>query len=338
MIKSENIPHIDEEELYTGINYVKEGIESILEYRNSGYLAAFPNKRYNQEEFILTKDLFLELLESFEIQFNTAIKLVSFFSFSIKYSPIAQFKKWIFHLSNRKFLMVSERKKEFDKDFYLLVLEGKRIFQPILCNIAHEKFLLNIYERSIIPETTTHFNLFFGDHPELILYNDYLRGKTSSMKISQKLSKNQRHNVRINYVKTDREIQYSFSIDGGRRLTHTVKLSPTKKSKILSAPIADPIKSPAKTFKSSEEYHEEVIKILKSCKRMKKETNKFANISLGRVNRIPILVNLSNRHKNRKVILNFNSKKELLVSNPEKEIIKIFTVSTSPKSNWLEKK
>ena len=161
-VKIINQPNIDDAQNAESLKYIKDGLQIITDNSNAGYQTAFPIKSLNNQGFTIFRDSFLKLLSEFEGVSNVK-NLPDFFELKIKYSPIAQFKKWIFLISNRKFLMVSERKKEFENEFYFLFLDGNLFFQPIITNIAHEKFLLNLYDREKIPETTTTFSTFFDD-------------------------------------------------------------------------------------------------------------------------------------------------------------------------------
>ena len=332
---AKNEPQIDEEQLYTGLDYLRQGIKSTLERKNLGYLTAFSNKHDNEKGFPILRGPFLEVLEEFACTVNLR-RLPEVFTLYIKYSPIAQFKRWIFTLSNKKFLAVSERAKEFEREFYFLKLKDKLFFQPILTNIAHEKFLLNLYEREKIPETITSFSTYFDDNKKLILYKDYLKKKISTVKINQELSSNTLYPVRVNYLKSFKGIKFRVTVNNGNRINHAVRISTIGETTKAKNPDKKP--EPSKPFKLLEEYRSEVVEVLKKFKETKKSTNKFANISLGRINKISVLVNLPSKIKNTPVIMTFNRKKELVVTSTSGEVLKIFVVSTSPRSNWLEKK
>ena len=323
---------VDEELLYTGLDYMRQGIRCIVESKNPGYSTAFGNKQYNEKGFTFLKKPFIEILGEFEC-IEKKINLPDIFHFSIKYSPIAQFKKWIFILSNKDFLRVSEWGKKFEQEFYFLKIEDNFFFQPILKNIAHEKFLLNLYQRTKIPETIINFSTYFDKSKKLFLYKDYLQKKVSTVKLSQDLILNHLYDVKVHYLKSLKGIKFRVTING-EKINHSIKFSSNKNNE-------QNIKKSSRkksTDKTQEEYHEEVTEILKDFKNLVKSTNKFANISIGRVNKIPILINLPRKNKNMEVVIHFNTKKEIVVTTVKGEILKTFVISTSPNSNWLQKK
>ena len=337
---------IDEELLYTGLDYFREGIKSTLRHNNFGYLTAFSNKYYNGNGFDILKEPFLEILEEFNCKPNIP-HFPNVFTLCIKYSPIAQFKRWIFVISNKKFIAVTEPDKEFSREFYFLSLEDNLFFQPVLTNIAHEKFLLQLYKRKKIPETTSVFNTHFDKSQKLIVYKDYLKKKISTVKIPGYLLPKRLYSIKISYIKSTMGIKFRISVNNGSKINHAVKLSSIGMGEKIQSKNSDSAKKikksktvkkiSTKPFKSLEEYRQEVLDILKKYQKTEKATNKFANVSLGRINKIPILINMPAKYKKETIIIDFKKKKEVVITDTKGNVLKTFFVAEVPRSNWLEK-
>ena len=326
---SKIFPKFDEKKSEDGLKYLKYGIEIIQKEANTGFLTAFPSKNLNSQGFPILREQFKTILNEYDIEFFIQ-EIPDFFDLFIKFSPISQFKKWIFIISNHNYLAVSERNKEIKLEFFLMILKDRYIFQPISKNIAHERFLFYLFDREKIPQTTFTFSTFFDERKRIILYKDYEKRKVSSVKVIQNLMVNKLYNVKITLIKDSKSIRLKCQVQNGKVINHSIKFGydkTTEKNSLLKT---------TRNFKSIEEYREDVLLLIKKIKNKNSSTNKFANISLGRINKIPLLVNLPSKYKNTDVILNFNKKEKLEIFDKKKgSLLKSFHISTNPSSNWL---
>ena len=238
-----------------------------------------------------------------------------------------------FIISNKSLLKVSERHLGFDGEFFLMNLSNKYHMLKVLSNIAHEKLLLTLYLKNEIIETTTHFSTFFDDTKKFTIYRDYANNKTYSIKHTSKLLPEKLYPIDLIYEKKNKEVLYQISINHDEKLVYTAKLG--KAIKIEKTKVSSKKNTEAEATK---DFKKEVIEIIKAAIKTKMATNKFANISLGRINKIPILINLSSKYKNVDVKLTFKKEKLLDIFDSKKMLIKSFNLANNPKSNWLERK
>ena len=86
-------------------------------------------------------------------------------------------------------------------------------------------------------------------------------------------------------------------------------------------------------------YRNDVIALINRFSKEVHRTNKFGNISLGRIFKTPILINLSSRYKNAYINIDYNDATSIVsIKDKEGKVLKSFKLSIDPKSNWLESK
>lgn len=322
----------EEEILLRDRQYFREGIDLMLEYDNCGYLPAFPSEKINQKGIFFKAEEFKELLDDFEINASSNVSSLpeTFFVF-IKYSPISLFKHWIFTISNADGVKISERSSAFEKDFFFLIIDDFPHLFSIITNIAHESFLINLYQREEVEPKTITFSTYLQKGKKLIVYKDYKQKKVSMISLKKAINPNRMHQIHIAFVKTEEKIKYSVRIRGVKdSISHAIRLRKVEKKKETTV-------SKEEMAKVLEEYRKETISILEKLNEKSQEINKHANLSLGRVNKVPILINLPKKYANVVIKLAFDTGEEILtVVSGEGKTIKSFKISPIPKSNWLE--
>jgi hypothetical protein len=340
---------------------LEDGLRQIVEHKNTHFASAFMGRTGDNHAITLTRDEFMGVLDRAGI-LPPARSVPDRFAITVKFSPIALFKKWIFTLSNRRFLKVSERAKEFERDFYVFIHQDYVCFQALSTNIAHEKFLVTIFERKYIPEPvrvregespaaekkplgdwTTEFRTHFTEEKKLILYKDYLNRKASSVQFTQAIVPGRLYDIKISVVKDPKAAKFRVWVGGGAPVVHMIKFSGRRKATAVKAKpaLAAAAREPereAAAFKSFEDFRQEVLGLLHKVNGTKKKTNKFANISLGRVNKIPVLINLPSKYRDTQIKISLTKSPELIIFDLKDIEIRTYTVAKSPKSNWLEKK
>ncbi len=324
----------------------EDGFRLLLEQKNPGYAGAFGG-RQALEGFIYSREEMSTFLDSLGLA-HPGKAFPDKFKVSVKFSPIALFKKWIFSVTNKPYLKVSEREKEYEKDFYLFMHQDYYCFQALTTNIAHEKYLLSVFERKQISDFTTDFKTTFDDERKIVVYKDYLLRKVAVIKVAQNLAIGKHHDIKIAVHKDSRLAKFRLWVNRGNPTTLQISLG--KGGKAAPEPVekVEKVSSSAKTkkvaagssasFKSAEDFRKEAIDFIKKFHNAKKKTNKSANISLGRVNKIQVLVNLAAKYKDIPVKLQFNAKQELVIFDAKDMEIKTFSIAKNPKSNWLERK
>ena len=141
-------------------------------------------------------------------------------------------------------------------------------------------------------------------------------------------------------TKTHTSIVYRMKIDDMPMRMYVFSLLPSKMDfkevkeiKKQNPPAAAPkVSSPSDTDK----HYQEVIHLIKTFHNTSRLTNKFANIALGRVHKIPVLVNLANHYKDTLITMKYASE-TLHIHDQNKQLIKVLIITKSPKSNWLVK-
>ena len=309
--------------------YFYDGLSMMFENNNCGYLPAFFSKKMNQKGILFTKDDFQDLVDDFVIQANLSI-LPDNFCIFIKYSPIVLFKYWIFTLSNVETIKISQRSSAFERDYFFLIIDDFPHFFSMTTNIAHERFLVNLYQQDEIPIKAVTFSAFLQQGKKLVVYKDYRERKVSVVSLKKALEVNRLHSVRIVFLKTSEKIKFSVQIDGGEKIVHMVWLKNSQKEigkEGLKKDVAEVLKK----------YRDEAFSIISRTDGQVKELNKHANLSLGRVNKIPILINLPKGKADMSIHLSFDEEKEILTIWDEfNKKIKSFKITSAPKSNWLE--
>ena len=127
-------------------------------------------------------------------------------------------------------------------------------------------------------------------------------------KLNQKKLSNKNILINLFFIKNKDVIKYKIIINEKYPLYYSLKLDELKLMK----------KSNDKFFKEGKNLSEEDMRLNKKkitdilIKNNDKEfkTNDFSNISLGRVAKIPILINLSKKYKNISVYLKYDKKKK----------------------------
>ncbi len=330
-------------------NYFRKGIIEIINNKNPGYFASFSSHTKNSSGIYFLKEDFKEIVESYNILFNFRI-LPEEFLVKIKYSPISLFKKWVFVVTNESFPSAKKANAIFRKEYFLMLINNEFNFFPISTNIAHESFLFNLYINQEVEEYNLFFQTQFKEDKKLILYKDYDKRKIFSLPLPRKFNilKNRPYNIRVSVIKNLIGARFKIKINENK-IEHVIRFSKKLDNKNLelqtsiSSKKNQPLKKSSPAFLSQEEnqginyYRKKVIEILKKNHNQNSKTNNFANISLGRVNRIMVLINLSKKHKEKDIHMSFNEKNETFEIYQSDKLIKTFMVSYSPKSNWLEK-
>jgi len=331
----EDISVILEKEHSQNVKYFEHGVAEIAHLSNPGYAGAFPNHEINTNGILLNKGDFLKLLKNYKI--DSYIKhFPDNFHVTIKYSPIALFKKWIFTFSDLRLLKVSDRKKGYTHEFFFLIIGTHLFFVPMITNVAHENFLLSLYEKTHCEQQfTARFNTYFSKEKKLALYKDYIKNKTTGVTLTQAdIHPGALYPVRIDVFRDTRGIKFRVQVNNNRHtVTHAIKLSRGGKRREAASS-----KIQTRMLKNAEDYRKEVFDLCKTFDQVTRSTNKFANIALGRINKIPVLVNLPAKYCNRPVKITISRNKEIIVFDEKNLLLKCFVISGNPKSNWLEKK
>lgn len=319
---------------------LEEGLRQIVLNKNPGYANAFLFRP--EEKIRISREELLRIFDTLDIIMPNR-NLPDEVEISIKFSPIALFKKWIFTVSNKNFLKVTEREKEFEREFYVFFYQDYLCFQSVTTNIAHEKFLLAVFEKKEIRDFTSEFKTYFNAEKKIVIFKDYLNRKTNSVKLSQPLLPKRLYDVKVSVNKDARSIRFKIWVNHGAPISQMIKFSKTRKveekaGKATRAAQVKEVEAPETSFKSSEDYRKEVLAMLAAVDKTKKKTNKFANVSLGRVNKIPVLINLASKYKDFPIKLQFTRNQELVIFDSKDMEVKTFAVAKNPKSNWLERK
>lgn len=351
------------ETLNDNITYLTEGLSSILRSENPGYSGAFLNKIINENGAYFTSDAFLAVLKSQKMHFEE-IELPSEFLIRIKFSPIALFKKWIFTITNHDFLKVSERAHEFSHEFFILHEKKSYTFTPMITNAAHEKFLVMLYkDNHFSNEFTTRFTTNFDKSGRLVLYKDYPSRRVSGITLKQTFIVGKPYPVVIKVLRDEKSIRFRVKVNNKPAQLHQIKVPGTIKKIDLSSDDEEPttevytkvekrtvittkpeirkaLKITNKQAKPSvnTDYRSEVITLINHNSSAARKTNNSANIALGRVAKVPVLVNLPTRYKNVDVYITVDKSGDVYVKDEQKNVIKMFKIAENPRSNWLEKK
>lgn len=343
--------------------YFSSAIEKVIQNGNTGYLPAFYNSLINNEGIRFNLENFKNVMDENDVLYNWKVFPAEFIV-TIRFSPIAFFKKWILSITNKPFIKVSEYNtpKMFEREFFFLFIDTQLYLFPVTNNLSHERFLYRLYFKSNFKEKNITFSTYFNDQKKLVVYRDYYRHKISTIPFPGKnFVKNKLYPIRISVIKGDGIIRYLIYVNN-QKINHNTRIERNTKIPVAkveersevvaseSEPIAKqeilvPVKKASKkksTKTKSEKINladcrREVLQLLAKNHQKEFETNKFANVSLGRMFSIPVLVNLSQKYKNIKIKLVFKSKEEVLQVFSDDTVVKTFSVSFSPKSNWLER-
>ncbi len=321
------------------LEYFIEGLDSILSSGNVGRLGAFQNKNFNDKGFLFEKEDFINLLKQKSISISD-VTLPQKFLVKIKFSPISLFKKWIFYISNDSLLKISERKDRFEKDFFLYEKGGIYSFFMLTTNIAQERFLYHLYEKEDLKDYQIHFNLAFDENRKLILYKDYLNKKEYGIFLDESIPIRKLQKIEMIIDKDSQGISYTLCTGCLKRSYYFFDLKEDEK-KLKKLDELKPVKKKSMKLSNQvlpEKNYVEIDAFLKSFDGINKSTNQFANISLGRINRIPVLINLSNSYKNTLIVIKYHEENRVLnILDQKGSVIKSFLVSKNPKSNWLKR-
>lgn len=311
------------------IDYFSDGLGLMFEHESCGYLPAFPSESLNQKGIFFKKEDFEDLLNDLDVKCNLA-SLPDYFRVFIKYSPIVLFKYWIFTISNVDKVKISERSSAFERDYFFLIIDDFPQLFSITTNIAHERFLANLYWQQEIPIRRVTFSTFLQQGKKLVVYRDYRERKVSTVSVKKALQINKIYPISIVFMKTADRIKFSVQIDGGDKINHVVRLKKSVKE-------AGKERLKKDTEEILKKYRDEAIGIVEKMNGETRELNKHANLSLGRVNKVPILINLPRKNANITIHLSFDKEKEVLtIWDESKKEIKSFQIASAPKSNWLE--
>ncbi len=331
--------------------YFRKGLIEIINNDNSGYVPAFGSQIKNAQGIFFKIEDFKEIIESYNVLINTR-SLPDEFFLKIKYSPISLFKKWIFIFTDEG---VKDKKKSgfsfdfFRKEYFLMSINNEFSFFQISSNIAHESFLFNLYKNEKLEEHNITFQTQFNDEKKLIIYKNYEKRKINTVNLPKSFNilKNRPYQVKVSVIKNPKGARFKIKINENKidhlirleKITDKAKnleLSTENESKVEKFKMDSPDK-PKKDIASLNDLRKEVIKILKENHGSKQKTNKFANVSLGRVNKITVLINLSKKYQDQEITMFYNESNENFEIHIEEKLIKTFMVSYSPRSNWLEK-
>ena len=325
------------------LQYFEEGIKTIISTENTGTLMAFQDQDLNQKGLFLNKIDFLGILETHRIEFPIK-NIPNKFVLNIKYSPISFFKKWIFCLSNHALLKMSERINQYEVEFFIYHQNNHYVITSLSTNVAHERFLYCLHQKETLDKHQATFKTTFDEKGSIILYKDYIL-ITEHPIIVKHVKPNKIYTLQIEVTKTIKDITYRLKIEHLPIKMYTFSLMPNKmnfKEVRLPKQASIPLKSPskievfAKPSINMEKDHQEVIQLIKAFHETSRLTNKFANIALGRVNKIPVLVNLASHYKDTLVTMKYENEK-LSIHNQKQKLIKSLVISKFPKSNWLIK-
>ena len=309
-------------------DYLSEGLAQMIEHENCGYLPAFPSEKKNTKGLFLPSDDFIALLEDSEVKFSLS-GIPSQFKLYIKYSPIALFKRWIFHISTVDLLKISERKDAYNRDFFFLILEDIPHLFPMTSNVAHESFLESIYLKNSEEVVHHSFSCPLVTGKKLVIYKDYKNRKVSSVTFTKIVKPKKMHNFKVSYAKSQQNIRFNILVDNKHKFKHLVRLKKEEEK-------GKKVEADANLLKKLGDYRLKSQKLLEEVHEKNMESNRHANISLGRVNKVPLLVNLPKRFADTTVFLKYNKSTETLEIYYDEKLIKSFQISPSPKSNWLK--
>ena len=324
--------------------YFRKGIVEIINNKNPGYVPAYGSPIRNGKGILFKFEDFKEIIESYNILINLR-SLPDKFLIKIKYSPISLFRKWIFTMTDEG---IEEKKATpynfFKKEYFLLAINDEFNFFPISSNIAHENFLLNLYNNQLVEEYNLSFQTFFTDVKKMVLFKDYSKRKVFTLNIPREFNiiKGRPYNIKVSVIKNLKGARFKLKINGNK-IEHLIRFSSSSRIGVGANSSKNLVKKEAGLIGEEKNltinnFRKEVIKTLKENHARESKTNKFANISLGRINRIMVLVNLSQKYKNKKIKMIFDEMSETLkIYNEDEKLVKSFMISYSPKSNWLEK-
>lgn len=322
--------------------YFYEGLKNIIRSTDKAGLScrsfsSFKNEKFNAEGILFNREEFLDVLKKVKISFLNAKNIPKTFYVYIQKSPIIHFRKWLISIENSK--LIKTKRDIFDVKYFVSYLRSNRFtFSQINRNISYESSLHMIYfcEDGINKNCSFRFS---PDKSKMTIYRDYQNDKTVEIDLPKSLSKrilsNQFFLVNISFIRSKSVLKYKIKINDTEQYFNLkvseLKLLKKSSDKFFSEDelLEDTIDSQKKT----------ITDILLRCNNKKFETNDFSNISLGRVAKVPILVNLSKKYKNIEVHLKYSEKEEVLnvFAKDNKELIKSFRVAEDVKSNWLEK-
>ncbi len=308
--------------------YIQKGIKNIEDTDNAGYLPAFPSNFMNEKGFPFDKNTLTEVLD----ETISSLNIQDFpenFIVKVKKSSLALFKHWLVEVSNRELLPIIERSHAFHKMYFFMFLPTGLTLIPLTSNTAHELFLLNVYNRKKVNQYEYSFKTSATAEHKLIIYKDYANKKISTVKLKKSgMRKEQRFDISV--LREDNNLKFKINVDDKYLLNHSISFKRSARVAVAGN----------KAKKNLEAHLQEVIDIVKKHAEAPCKTNNSANISLGRVRSIPILLTLPGKglYKNTEIQLSFREKDKLVqVHDLKGTLIKTMVLAFPPKSNWLKK-
>ena len=322
--------------LYEGLCDFTDSIDEFGMSRKTFF--SFKNDKLNEQGILLEKKELLDVLKKNNISFLKESILPSSFHIFIEKSPIIHFRKWLITVDNRR--LIKNKALLFNEKYFVAYLgSSKFIFSKVIHNISHESCLYSIYFSREGVSRTCSFR-FSSQDSKITIYRNYKNDKLVKIDIPKINKKNKFYvNILVNItfsVGKKNIIKYKIIIDG-KELYYNIRLNDLKLLKKSS----DKFFNEDKILLEEGEVSEKKIitDILSKFHDQKMKTNDFSNISLGRVAKVPVLVNLSKRYQNTEVLLQYDEEQKILdvLSARDKLFIKSFKVADNVKSNWLEK-
>ncbi len=323
-----NTPELNHEH----ISYLEKGFFDIIKNDNCASLEAFPSDVLNKRGIFLTDEAFKQIASTFEADCNFSL-VPSKFILSIRKSPISLFKRWIFCISEKPLLSISQRAYGSERDFFPLFLKNRLNIVPITTNIAHERFLLAVYSRKKLEKYTVDLHTQLSDGKKLVIYKDYAKKKISTLTFRKTLLRNKAYPINITVMRELGKIKFKVVVAKKYTAEHSIGF----KKPISSSELERDLYENKRLY---EENEKKVLAIMKKHDGRKMQTNNYANIALGRVARVPILITLPDRERNANISVSLHyitKTRQLEVKDVHGNIVKMVTVSTPPKSNWLKR-
>ena len=331
---------VSEDQFYDNLDMLRNGIETIISQDHPGSYQAFKKTFVNSNSFFFVKKELMNMLkDDFKCIHRDLEDAPEYLTIKIKLSPIANFKRWIINVCDFQKKSISTTTL-YNKDFYFLKVDDQWFFNQILTNIAHEKFLLYLFQNKIENNNIYEFQTFLDEKNKITFYRDYRSLKQYQVEFDSQFIFDKVYFFQVKIERSEGLISYYIDVrNASKGLIKKIKLDDGP-IQVASIKKNNP-KGSILSLEDINNYKKDVLAIINSIDDEVKETNKFANISLGRICKIPVLVNLSSKYKCIKVNIQYkciDSIDELWVSEENGELIKIFVISNQPRSNWLEKK
>lgn len=342
ILNEELIEYIESDFSSKKVFYFYEELKNIIRSTDKAGLScksfsSFKNEKINTEGILFSREEFLQVLKKVKISFLSAKNIPKTFNVYIQKSPIIHFRKWLISIDNRK--LIKTKRDFFDIKYFVSYLRNNKfMLSQVNYNISYESSLYTMYssEDSVSKNCAFRFSL---TKPKFTIYRDYQNNKTVEIdlpkSISKKILSSQTFLANIFFIRNKSVLKYKIKINDTEQY-YNLKVSELKLLKKSNDKFFNEDELSDDTINSQKNT---ITDILLKCNNQKFKTNDFSNISLGRVAKVPILVNLSKKYKNIEVHIKYNEKEEVLdvFAKNKKELIKSFRVAEDVKSNWLEK-